>query len=219
MGQVLTHRAKTRIGYITAHRDWLDFSCLAFGEGSSMRRCAAVTLFALMLSSAEAGDRRDFPTEPIEHLKPLEWLIGEWEMETPAVEAIPEVVEVGDPIIAVFKYEWGLGGQIIRTQWTAYAKGQAINGGTGLIGWAGEKKKVMSCNFGREGRATGEFVIEEAKIAAHMTGFNNEGEPSSAVWTSERLDPDEIRFYGTKLKEGDTENPDTPKWILKRVKK
>jgi hypothetical protein len=87
-------------------------------------------LLAASMVVGQAGD-----TE--QHLKGLQWFVGEWRAEVQLQEGIPGVAEKGDQMEVLGSHRWILGRNAIQVDWTHKINGAEVSMGRGLIGWDG----------------------------------------------------------------------------------
>ncbi len=77
-----------------------------------------------------------------ENLKPIEWLVGEWDGKA----------KYGEQEMATkFVYTKALGGSFIQWRYQALAGGKVVFESTGFIGWDMEEKKLVDFGFGMDG--------------------------------------------------------------------
>ena len=98
-----------------------------------------IAIAVLVCSRISDGAEEQTPAPVYEHLKPMEWIIGEWiaKSETPE----------GQSTEIVSKWEWGVNKTSIISQFTLRNDGNLVMSGVGVVGWDPEKKQVMGHLF------------------------------------------------------------------------
>ncbi|MBI3270448.1 MAG: FABP family protein [Planctomycetes bacterium] len=102
-----------------------------------------------------------FAEEPNERLRPLAWLVGNWEGRG----------KYGDgEFVDSVSYDWTHGKNFIK--WTAEARmeGQVVHSETGMLGWDQAKKRLIWFSFGLDGtigQAEDEASTEKDTWIAH----------------------------------------------------
>ncbi len=153
---------------------------------------------------------RDAPFAPAtnyEHLRPLEWLIGNWAEEN----------EKGE--MARVSFDWADGQNFIVSEFTTTFKEFAIGGATQRIGWDAADRKVRSWTFesgGGFGEGTWEHKGREWIITA--TATLRDGKKMTATHVLTRLDPDTFTWQSRDRRLNGEALPDVKPMTLKRAK-
>ena len=124
-----------------------------------MKYITALVAVVVMLTSWSAYGEEPGPN--YKHLKPMEWIIGEWTRVTPDS---CETDMIGPT------YEWGLNKNVIRYQFSVCKKGTRSGYTTmGIIGWDPEKERIVSYSFDSLG-ARGEGIITPTESTIETSG-------------------------------------------------
>jgi hypothetical protein len=145
---------------------------------------AAGVLTAMFLSSLAHAE--EMQAEVYEHLKPLEWQIGEWVNEGVGPSGVQRKV--------TSVWEWAPHKTAIRTSFTVEDGGKVTMNGIGIIGWDAAKKAPMSNLFISNGmRLQSSLSLErEGYYTTKVTGATAEGETFGLTGSTELIDKNTI---------------------------
>ena len=117
------------------------------------------------------------------HLKPLQWLVGEW-------------VSEGSDSIVHTKCQWLDDGHYLLRSYEVVRAGKPTMKGTERIGWDPLSKRIRSWIFdsvGGFGEATW-VQTDEQEWTLQATGVSHDGEPATLTRVVNRVDPHRIRW-------------------------
>ena len=104
-----------------------------------------------------------------DHLKDLEWLIGEWK---------PEVKGAGPSA----KFEWMGGRNFIKNTYTAIKDGETAPAGGEMIGWNPKLARIVSWHFDPQGGFGSDVWAKDGnKWVITATATSHEGSDATAV--------------------------------------
>lgn len=95
-----------------------------------------VALFALWFATALAEE------EPKEQLRPLAWLVGDWEGRGKYGE---------EDFVETSSYEWSHNRNFMKWSAEARMKDQVVHSETGMMGWDEAKKRLIWFSFAMDG--------------------------------------------------------------------
>jgi uncharacterized protein (TIGR02246 family) len=156
------------------------------------------------------GSVRDAPyavPSNYEHLRGLEWLIGEW-------------AEEGDKgHVARLAFHWAHGQNFIVADFTTTFKSISQGGGTQWIGWDPVAKQVRSWSFESSGGfGEGAWTKDGNKWTIKTTATLPDGKKASATNVITRIDSDTITLLSKDRKLDGKEVPDGKEVRMKRRK-
>jgi uncharacterized protein (TIGR02246 family) len=123
------------------------------------------------------------PPSNYEHLKGLEWLIGEW----------VDDAEKGDG--ARMSFEWTDNQNFVISRFTTTIKGVSIGGGTSWIGWDPTAKAVRSWMFDSTGGfGQGAWTRDEAKWTIKLESVLPDGKKATSTNVVTRVDANAISW-------------------------
>jgi uncharacterized protein (TIGR02246 family) len=153
---------------------------------------------------------RDAPFSPPtnhEHLRGLEWLIGDWADETAQGE------------VARVSFAWSEGENFLMSSFTTTFKDIAIGGGTQWIGWDPVAKHIRSWVFENNGGfGGGTWTGEGDKWVIKSTGVLRDGKKVAATNILTRIDADTMSWQAKDRTEDGKPLPDIKEIKMKRVK-
>lgn len=153
-----------------------------------------------------------------EHLKPLQWMVGNWVTEGKAEKDKPGSYKKGDSLKQNLGAFWVAGRNAITVRSSVFANGKLVNSSQGIIGWNPAKKVLFSTSFWSDGRtSTGNLNVQNGSCKAKVEGIDGEGK--KMTWT---LHFSEISGYSFAVQARDikVENKDLSdgqKLIYKRL--
>jgi uncharacterized protein (TIGR02246 family) len=142
-----------------------------------------------------------------EHLRPLEWLIGEWAEDN----------NKGETVRAVFN--WVDGQNFIASEFTTTFKHFAIGGGEQRIGWDPAAKQIRSWTFESSGGfGEGLWARDGNKWTVKATATLPDGKKMMATNIITQLDADTMSWQSRDRTMDGKSMPDVKEIKLKRVK-
>jgi hypothetical protein len=148
------------------------------------------------------------PPTQADHLRGLEWLIGDWEDE----EQKGEVARV--------HFHWTDNGNFIVSSFSASIKGVPIGGGTQWIAWDPAGKQVRAWMFQSNG-GFGESTWTPdggKKWLIKASSTQPDGKKTTAVNVVTRIDPNTVTWQSTNRTVDGKTVPDSPAVRMKRLK-
>jgi uncharacterized protein (TIGR02246 family) len=146
------------------------------------------------------------PPSNYEHLKGLDWLIGEW------------VDDVAKGEAARISFEWTDNQNFVISHFTTTIKGVAIGGGTVWIGWDPNAKSVRSWMFEANGGfGQGTWTKDGAKWTSKSTGTLQDGKKATSTNIVTRIDDDTLTWEVKERTLDDKPVPDIKPVKMKRV--
>jgi uncharacterized protein (TIGR02246 family) len=153
---------------------------------------------------------RDSPFTPpsnYEHLRGLEWAIGEWSAENDKGEA------------EHLALSWTDSQNFITATFTASVKGVSVGQATHWIGWDPLAKNIRSWIFDAAGGfGEGAWTKDGDKWVLKSSSVQQDGKKATATYHVGRVDADTITLQATNRTVDDKPVPDTKEFKLKRVK-
>jgi hypothetical protein len=149
-----------------------------------------------------------------EHLKSIEWVIGEIEWEGEADEGIPGVCEKGDKLLGWAEHEWILGKNAIAVKISIKTADRRIEvlSHQGIIGWDAGEGKIVSCGFnslGWHGMST--WIHEGDKWLLKGKGVKADGKRTASTLIVSEISDESFTIQGVDRTEGDEKlQDDTP---------
>jgi uncharacterized protein (TIGR02246 family) len=142
-----------------------------------------------------------------EHLRVLEWIVGNWSAESETDEA--EHISLS----------WTEGQNFIVGTFKATVKGVSVGEATHWVGWDPRTKRIRSWSFDDAGGfGEGEWIKEGDKWVVKTTFVHQDGKPASLTIHLGPVDADMIRLQATDRNVNGDTLPDTKEFRLKRVK-
>lgn len=153
---------------------------------------------------------RESPYEPpsnYEHLRPLEWAIGEW------------VEDVKEGHIGRVLFEWTPDRNFIIGMRAVGIKDILLDNGSQRIGWDAAAKLIRSWNFESDGGfGEGEWKKDGDRWIIKMSSVLRSGSLMTATSIVTRVDANTITWQSTEQQVDGKALPDTPVVRMKRVK-
>jgi hypothetical protein len=153
---------------------------------------------------------RDAPFAPptnYEHLRELEWAIGDW------------ATEEGKGEVARFSFAWAENQNFITSTFTTTFKNISIGGGTQWIGWDPVAKQLRSWTFNANGGfGEGAWSREGNKWVINTKAVLPEGKKAVATILVTRIDAETMGLQSKERAVDGAVVPDTKEIRLKRVK-
>ena len=143
------------------------------------------------------------PGPAYEHLKPIEWLVGNWDLRGAWADGKPH--EGGE------QSEWAFNQNFIQgTGWWNDRDGKR-NSYAYLIAWDPKAKKILMAICGDDGSHTvrlGMYNPETKTLTCHQDGVSGNGETTSADVQFRLTKEGTIEGIGTNIRAGDKSLPD-----------
>ena len=147
------------------------------------------------------------PPTNYEHLRGMEWLIGDWVDEV-------EGAEVGK-----MSFSWSENQGFIVNTYSTTAKNLILSSGTQYIGWDPTKKVYRSWTFDSMGGfGEGSWTKEGNKWVSKSTAVLQDGRKMTATNIVTRIDADTISWVGKDRTMDGKKMPDMKEVNMKRVK-
>jgi hypothetical protein len=147
------------------------------------------------------------PPSNHEHLRVLEWVVGNWSAESETGEA------------ENLSLSWTEGQNFIVGTFKQTVKGVSVGEATHWVGWDPRTKRIRSWIFDTAGGfGEGEWIKEGDKWVVKTTSVHQDGKPASMTIHLGRGDADTIRLQVTNRNVNGDTLPDTKDLKLKRVK-
>src|SRR5262245_35159510 len=156
---------------------------------------------------ASVRDATFSPPTNYEHLRDLEWLIGDWATDNPK----------GD--VARFTFAWGPNQNFIVAHFTTTFKNISIGGGTQWIGYDAAAKHVRSWTFDDNGGfGEASWTRDGNKSTSKTKYVLRDGKTVTATNIIARVDRDTVDFHSTDRTVDGKAIEDGKEIRLKRVK-
>lgn len=147
------------------------------------------------------------PPGNYEHLRPLEWVIGEW------------ADDVKEGHVGKVAFEWTPDQNYILETRAVEVKGMPLDNGSQRIGWDPAAKLIRSWNFESDGGfGEGTWTKEGDQWVVKMNSVLQSGSRMTGTVTVTRIDPDTITWQGKDQQLDGKAIPDTPVIKMKRIK-
>lgn len=158
---------------------------------------------------ASARGAMSFPPSNYEHLKGLEWMVGEWSYTDPS----------GAGKI-VTSCRWAQNKNYLIREFRAELYGQINASGTTRIGWDPRRKKITSWVFESDGSFfQGAWTQRGKSWQLQESGTLRDGTPASAVNILTPIDDDTFQFQSVKRTLDGQPEPDIGPVRLKRKRR
>jgi uncharacterized protein (TIGR02246 family) len=140
-----------------------------------------------------------------DHLKQLEWLIGEW------------VNESQDAVVNT-TCKWAKGGNFIDREFTMKTKGKAVLSGTQRIGWDPVRRQFKTWIFDSEGgHGEGYWTRNGNEWVIKVEGVNQDGLHASATNIITRLGKDRMSWQSVDRTLGSSAIPGIDEFVVVRT--
>jgi uncharacterized protein (TIGR02246 family) len=147
------------------------------------------------------------PPSNYEHLRPLEWAIGEWVEDTKGEQA------------GRVRFEWTQDKNFIIGLRAVGIKDVLLDNGSQRIGWDPAAKMIRSWNFESDGSfGEGSWERDGDKWVIKMSSVMRSGSLMTATTILTRVDADTIAVQGKELHVDGKALPDTPEIRMKRAR-
>ena len=141
---------------------------------------------------------------PHDHLKELEWLVGDW------------VNESQDAVVST-TCKWAKGGNFLDREFTMKAGGRPVLSGTQRIGWDPLKRRFKTWIFDSEGgHSEGFYTRNGDQWVVKIEGVRPDGQHESATNIITRLGKDRMSWQSTENTVGGSAVPGIDEFIVVR---
>ena len=142
-----------------------------------------------------------------EHLKALEWLIGDWDDDTDKGE------------IARVSFTWGPNQNFLMSSYATTFKNISLSSGTQWIGWDPTARRIRSWTFDAGGSfSEGSWTTDGDKVVIKTSGVLRDGKKVAATNVVKRLDADTVTWESRDRTLDGKEMPDIKAIKMKRRK-
>lgn len=142
---------------------------------------------------------------PRDHLKALEWLVGDW------------VNESQDAVVTT-SCKWAVGGNFLDRDFTMKTKGRPVLSGTQRIGWDPLKHQFKTWIFDSEGgHGEGFWTRDGDRWLIKVEGVNPQGQPISATNIITRMGKDRMGWMSTERTIGSAAIPEVEEFVVVRT--
>jgi uncharacterized protein (TIGR02246 family) len=142
---------------------------------------------------------------PHDHLKDLEWMIGDW-------------VDEGSDSVVRLNCRWSEDENYLMRTFTVKLQGRPVMTVSQRIGWDPLARQIRSWEFDSEGGfGDGRWSRDGERWVVKHTGVRPEGTPASATNIMARERPDLVRWVSTDRVIGTESIPDDQAYVLVRV--
>ncbi len=139
-----------------------------------------------------------------DHLKDLEWLLGEW------------VNESQDAVVST-TCKWAPGGHFIDREFTMKTKGQPVLSGTQRIGWDPLKKQFKTWIFDSEGgHGEGYWTRDGERWVVKVEGVRQDGLPATATNIITPMGTDRMSWQSADRTLGGSAIPEVSEFVVVR---
>jgi uncharacterized protein (TIGR02246 family) len=146
------------------------------------------------------------PASNYEHLRPLEWIIGEW------------VEDTKDAHVGRVLFEWAQGQNFIIGMRAVGVKDILLDDGSQRIGWDPAAKQIRSWNFESDGGfGHGTWQLDGNKWVIRMSSVLRSGSLMTSTAILTRIDADTISVQGKDQQVNGKAMPDSPVIRMKRA--
>jgi len=134
---------------------------------------------------ATVTNDQETPSTTYDHLKPLEWLIGEW-------------VDEGQDSLVTFATRWDRNRRFIIREFSIKIRGVAVIDGVERIGYDPLTKQIKSWIFDSEGgHGTAIWTPDGEGWIVKVSGVRSDGSTTSSTRLIEKVDNDTMRALVT----------------------
>ncbi len=179
-----------------------------------MIRTAAFLTGVVFLAFSTAARGEDGKATAYEHLKPLEWRIGDWVGEYTAAFDLGGVKK-GDLVTSHASFRWMLDRSILVLDGYQVANGKKIPNTHEITRWDARSNKLVVHFYSAQGTGCGEFTQVGDKIVLPWSADLEEGTLKGTSYI-EKVDSDTCIWQGREVTLGDKKLPDWPVLTMKR---
>jgi hypothetical protein len=179
------------------------------------------SLASFLFVAASVLGQADQPSPNYEHLKGLEFIIGDWDVKGVVWDDVPGVIAKGTKLVGHGQYRWIWNQGAIHWRWTIeYETGGKVFG-NGTATWNPGTKQIVSVSMlstGGYGQGVWKSNEDGKEWILIDKQTDSEGKETLSCVHHVQKDNDTILWQITDQKVDDKELPDTPKFEFVRVK-
>lgn len=184
-------------------------SCATFrAPGEPAQRNRYLVFHGKQGDAWRMASAHDFPDEPPsveEHLKQLDWLVGDWVSESPEA-------------LVVTSCRWSETRRYLLSEFTVQVAGRPAMKGSQRIGWDPLRKTLRSWVFDSEGGfAEGIWTRDRDRWMVKTTGVTRDGKPASATSVTTRTAKDRMTWESRDRVIGGERLPDVGPVVIVRT--
>jgi uncharacterized protein (TIGR02246 family) len=143
----------------------------------------------------------------VQHLKDLEWLVGDWVAETTAQNGVSFRSSC----------DWAHNRAFLIRKFTVEAKDKVLHAGTEVIGWDPRARRVRSWVFDSNGGFGENLWVQDGnRWLIKYSGTLPEGDEISATNIITKVDADTLKIESKDRSANGERHPDVPQITLKR---
>jgi hypothetical protein len=158
------------------------------------------------------------PPSNYEHLKSLEWFIGEFKCEMTA-DKDQGAVKKGDKLTMTASRKWALNKNAIAFSLKRSTASATVSEVAGMFGWDPAAKQIMAYGFNSDGgHGMVRLSSKDGKWYSKIKGLNPEGKPFSFTTVFSEITRDSYVTQRIDWTEGGEKLPDDEKRTWTRVK-
>ena len=158
-------------------------------------------------------------TSSYEHLKGLEWLVGQWEGEFVLPDGVPELGSAGDKVHSKVGFRWMHDKNFLVFTGTDTVDGRVINSNRETTAWDSTSKKLVHTIFGANGfHGRGEWSGSGFNWNLKWTVQGPDSTRYAGNSTHKRIDENSYIWQMTGLTQNGKKIPDWPAVTYKRVR-
>ena len=151
-----------------------------------------------------------------EHLKQMEWVIGDWVAETKVPPGRPDVGEEGATMIWHVSWRWMLKRDFIVLNLKQQV-GEKTEVGREIVGWDGKSGQLVHWLFWQGGNhGKGEWSVDGDKLRLRWSMVGPENKESKGTSHLAKVDVDTFTWRGTNQVADGKPMPDWPTITFKR---
>ena len=143
-----------------------------------------------------------------DYLKDLEWLVGEWKIDSPDKAEDRRI-----------KFEWVAGRNFLKSNYNVIKDGKATLTGGQIIGWHPKRGQIVSMHFDANGGFGNDAWIKDgSKWVLEASGIFRDGSDTTAVNIITPIDANSFTWQSVKRTLDGVSLPDVPSVKVTRLK-
>jgi uncharacterized protein (TIGR02246 family) len=143
-----------------------------------------------------------------DYLKDLEWLVGEWKIDSPDKAEDRRI-----------KFEWVAGRNFIKSNYNVIKDGKATLTGGQIIGWHPKRGQIVSMHFDANGGFGNDaWTKDGSKWVLEATGVFRDGSDTTAINIITPIDANSFTWQSVKRTLDGVSLPDVPPVKVTRMK-
>lgn len=184
-----------------------------------MMKYYVACMLVLCVSSGLMAQDKKSPPSNYKHLKPLEFIVGDWQAEVPTDKDVPGLFKKGEMLTLKLSVRWVENKNAMTSKFQVLFAGKKLEGFHGLIGWSAAKKSVVSGSFNSNGSAgMAGWTNSDNRWVIRGQGVEIDGTATSEDLILSEIKKNSFVSQSTNRRKGDKEMPDGNKVTWKRVK-